>query len=740
LAVLVAGRFFPSYSANPYLLRFLAQYNKIHDPANGYFSQEGVPYHSVETMIVEAPDYGHEATSEAFSYYVWLEAMYGKISGNFSTVANAWSAMEQSAIPTHAMQPTNSFYNPSSIATYAPEWGEPDLYPAVLNSGVSTGQDPIEADLNSTYGTSDIYAPHWLLDVDNWYGFGNMGDGTSRCSYINTFQRGPMEGVWNTVPQPEWDVFKWGGPNGYLDLFTTGSNYAQQWKYTDAPDADSRAIQAMYWAYTWAKAQGLQAQVPVAKAAKLGDYLRYSFFDKYFKKLGCQNTSDAGGQGYQSAHFLLSWYYAWGGSIATSGGWAWRIGCSHCHFGYQNPMAAWALANDSALAPLSTHGKADWAMSLGRQLQFYQWLQSAEGAIAGGCTNSWNGQYDVPPTGTPTFYGMSYQPHPVFLNPGSNHWFGWQSWSMERVAEYFYLTNDNRARALLVPWIAWVKNSVSFPTATTYRIPDSLDWTGQPATWDSASPQQNSNLHVIIQTYSNDVGITASLSRALMYYSAALQTYKSPLDSNAKKMAQELIDRMWLNYVDAKGVSAPETRGDYINFNEAVPLPLAGGWHGVMPDGDSVKPGCTFLSIRSKYQSDPSYASVAANLAAGTAPVFSYHRFWAQTEVALAQGDWATLFPNDTVQTQNITVSTKNHIGAVSRAASPILMKNGMIHLSVGNAPYVFSLFTENGRKVFSKVYRGDVAIPATQFASGAYVANISNDGLTIRKIVMIER
>jgi hypothetical protein len=33
-----------------------------------------VPYHSVETLIVEAPDHGHETTSEAFSYWLWLEA------------------------------------------------------------------------------------------------------------------------------------------------------------------------------------------------------------------------------------------------------------------------------------------------------------------------------------------------------------------------------------------------------------------------------------------------------------------------------------------------------------------------------------------------------------------------------------------------------------------------------------------------------------------------------------------
>ena len=47
------------------------------NPANGYFSPKGIPYHSVETLIVEAPDYGHETTSETYSYYLWLAADYG---------------------------------------------------------------------------------------------------------------------------------------------------------------------------------------------------------------------------------------------------------------------------------------------------------------------------------------------------------------------------------------------------------------------------------------------------------------------------------------------------------------------------------------------------------------------------------------------------------------------------------------------------------------------------------------
>lgn len=52
--------------AGIYKDRFLIQYNKIVDPNNCYFSKDGVPYHSCETLLVESTDYGHETDSEAF--------------------------------------------------------------------------------------------------------------------------------------------------------------------------------------------------------------------------------------------------------------------------------------------------------------------------------------------------------------------------------------------------------------------------------------------------------------------------------------------------------------------------------------------------------------------------------------------------------------------------------------------------------------------------------------------------
>ncbi|MHB9757817.1 glycoside hydrolase family 48 protein [Streptomyces sp. BYX5S] len=631
-------------ASKEYDARFLDLYGKITDPANGYFSPEGIPYHSVETLIVEAPDHGHETTSEAYSYLLWLQAMYGKVSGDWSKFNGAWEIMEKYMIPTHADQPTNSSYNASKPATYAPEHDLPSQYPAKLDPSVSVGSDPIAAELKSAYGTDDIYGMHWLQDVDNVYGYGNepgkceAGPTATGPSYINTFQRGAQESVWETVPQPTCDAFKYGGKNGYLDLFTGDSSYAKQWKYTNAPDADARAVQAAYWADIWAKEQGKGSEVSgtVGKAAKMGDYLRYAMYDKYFKKIGnCTSTGCPAGSGKDSSHYLMSWYYAWGGATDTSAGWSWRIGSSHTHGGYQNPLAAYALSSYADLKPKSATGQADWAKSLDRQLEFYRWLQSDEGAIAGGATNSWGGSYGTPPSGTPTFYGMAYEEAPVYHDPPSNQWFGFQAWSMERVAEYYQQTGDADAKVVLDKWVDWALSKTTVNPDGSFRIPSTLQWSGKPDTWNASSPGGNTGLHVTVADYTNDVGVAAAYAKTLTYYAD-----KSG-DAEAKSTAKALLDGMWKNNQDALGIAVPETRADYSRFDDSVYVPS--GWTGTMPNGDTIDSSATFTSLRSFYKNDPSWSKIEAYLAGGAAPTFTYHRFWAQADIALAMGSYAEL-------------------------------------------------------------------------------------------------
>jgi hypothetical protein len=625
--------------------RFLELYGKITDPANGYFSPEGIPYHSVETLIVEAPDHGHETTSEAYSYLIWLQAMYGRISGDWTKFNGAWEIMEKYMIPTHADQATGSYYDPNKPATYAPEHDQPSQYPAELQPSVTSGRDPIAAELKAAYGTDDVYGMHWLQDVDNVYGYGNepgkceAGPSATGPSYINTFQRGPQESVWETVPQPTCDRFAYGGPNGYLDLFTKDASYAKQWKYTNAPDADARAVQAAYWADLWAKEQGKGSQVSgtVAKAAKMGDYLRYAMFDKYFKKVGnCVGpTTCPAGTGKDSSHYLLSWYYAWGGATDASAGWAWRIGSSHAHGGYQNPLAAYALSAYAPLKPKSATAQADWAKSLDRQIEFYRWLQADEGAIAGGATNSVGGRYEAPAAGTPTFYGMAYDEKPVYHDPPSNQWFGFQAWSMERVAEYYQQTGDAQAKEVLDKWVDWALSETTVNPDGTFRIPSTLQWSGKPDTWNAANPGANAGLHVTVADYTQDVGVAGAYAKVLTYYAARSG------DAEAKSVAKALLDGMWDHHQDALGIAVPETRTDYSRFDDPVYVPS--GWTGTMPNGDTINSSSTFASLRSFYQDDPAWSKIESYLAGGAAPEFTYHRFWAQADIALAMGAYAEL-------------------------------------------------------------------------------------------------
>lgn len=630
---------------DPYTEAFLTQYGKIKAAANGYFSPDGLPYHSVETLMVEAPDHGHQTTSEAVSFWMWLEAAYGRVTGDWAPFNAAWTVAEKTIIPRHADQPTSDAYNPSAPATYAPEHPLPSGYPSALDGSVAVGTDPLATELASSYGTMDIYGMHWLMDLDNTYGYGNKpgtggesGPGAG-ASFINTYQRGAQESVWETVPQPTTDLFAYGGPNGYLDLFVGDASYAKQWKYTNAPDADARAVQAAYWAYRWASEQGKESQVAasVAKAAKMGDYLRYAMFDKYFKRVGdCTDPSSCpAASGRDSQHYLLSWYYAWGGAAAGSGGgWAWRIGDGASHQGYQNPLSAWALSNVPALTPKSATARSDWSKSLTRQLEFLTWLQSSEGAFAGGCTNSWEGGYSKPPAGTPTFYGMAYDWQPVYHDPASNNWFGFQAWGMERVAAYYYVTGNATAESVLAKWVAWASGETTVGADGTFRFPSTLNWTGQPDTWDPASPGENAGLHVSVVDYANDVGVGAAYVKTLTYYAA-----KSG-DEDAAALAKALLDAMALNTTD-KGISVPETRKDYNRFDDEVYIPS--GWSGTMPNGDPIEPGSTFIGIRSWYRDDPDWPKVQAYLDGGDAPTFTYHRFWAQAALALAFAIYAEL-------------------------------------------------------------------------------------------------
>jgi len=335
------------------------------------------------------------------------------------------------------------------------------------------------------------------------------------------------------------------------------------------------------------------------------------------------------------------------------------IGSSHNHQGYQNPLAAFALSSVPQLTPLSPTAKADWTTSLTRQLQFYTWLQSNEGAIAGGATNSWAGAYSAPPAGTPTFFGMAYDFQPVYHDPQSNEWFGFQAWSLERVAEYYFVTGDATAKAILDKWTAWAIANTTIGTGGDFSIPSTMRWTGQPGTNFTASTTtvNNAGLHVSIIASGKDVGVAAAYARLLTYYAA-----KSG-NASAKATAKGLLDAIWLNQ-DAQGIGVPETRKDYNRFDDIWAagsdanqqgLFIPAGYTGRRANGDVIQAGKSFLDIRSFYKNDPNWPVVQTYLnlcktspttCEASAPTFTFHRFWAQSDIAMAMADFGSLFPN----------------------------------------------------------------------------------------------
>lgn len=87
---------------------------------NGYLSKNnngsgsfGIPYHAKETFVVEAPDYGHETTSEAMSYMAWVTAMHdvlakkGAIDGSVGDLKKGWKTLE-ALIPGYSVNANGS--------------------------------------------------------------------------------------------------------------------------------------------------------------------------------------------------------------------------------------------------------------------------------------------------------------------------------------------------------------------------------------------------------------------------------------------------------------------------------------------------------------------------------------------------------------------------------------------------------------------------------------------------------
>lgn len=165
----------------------------------------------------------------------------------------------------------------------------------------------------------------------------------------------------------------------------------------------------------------------------------------------------------------------------------------------------------------------------------------------------------------------------------------------------------------------------------------------------------------------SDVGVCAALIKALLYYAAATG------NAAAQTLGKGLLDAL-SGHTDSIGIAIAEQRTDYKRFNDPVFVPS--GWTGKMPNGDPINSTSTFSSIRSFYKSDPNFAAVNA-YASGTSttvPTFTYHRFWAQADIAMAFALYSELFVPQASGSPSTIASSSAAASATaspSRSASP---------------------------------------------------------------------
>ena len=733
------------YGDDTYAKRFMSLYEDVivNGEDNGYLSKTnkadggfGIPYHSVEELICEAPDYGHETTSEAMSYIVWIAAMHdhlaSKVDGaSTGDLAKAWKTLE-AMIPSQEQQP--GFFGGGEIsAQTAKEWpeafgldGDPEkcginMYPSEGSSS-NVGKNPIHSEMTSSYSSEGReYLMHWLADVDDWYGFGGSARGTAgKFTYINTFNRGDQESCFETIPHPSIEDLTYGNSQQGMK-FCFQKSTAKSWSYTNAPDAEDRAIQAIYAADRWKVSNDLGS-----KAGMMGDFCRNDMFDKYYKKIGGQSfeqqndgtsVGEEGGQ-----HYLMSWYTAWGGAADKT--WKWQIGCSHSHQFYQNPLAAYGLLYDSKLAAgmKSTNAKKDYTTSLERQMELYLWLQSSNGPFAGGCTNSWNGKYETYPSGVPLFHKMAYVEHPVYADPGSNHWTGNQFWSTQRLAELFYiiktegdqssvkpggLSLEKALETLLDNWVKYFVDNTKLTDDGDFSVPATLDWSGKPAEWTGTyTAGANSGLTCTIRDMGNsDLGCAASLADSLVYYAKAkgakLENGVAPkasssdaLEKRALYTGQQLMDRLWALGRDEIGVSRTEHNGSLARFFEQevwIPKDASGKY----PYGEKeVTNGAKFIDLRPQYEDVPGFSDLKKAWEADVANGAKYdntksdvsqfknvanvdlhfHRFWHVGDVLMTLGTFEELYGDEGVKPSDQTTETTTTTTTTSTEEGKTLM------------------------------------------------------------------
>ena len=204
---------------------------------------------------------------------------------------------------------------------------------------------------------------------------------------------------------------------------------------------------------------------------------------------------------------------------------------------------------------------------------------------------------------------MYYDFEPEYHNPPSNQWFGYQTWPMERVAEYYYETGNAQAKAILAKWVSWAESVTTFNTTTgAICLPGHADLVRRSRGelhhrhLEHGAPPANTGLHVSVSGCSGRPRRGRLAGQGVRVLRGQVRQHH-----RARPQAQNIIDVIHKFYGDSLGFSAPETRTDYSNFTSAFNTTnfegvfIPSGWTGSYPGWHhrrSPPPTNTFLSIR----------------------------------------------------------------------------------------------------------------------------------------------
>ncbi len=524
-------------------------------------------------------------------------------------------------IPTHADQPTNSFYNASKPATYAPEHDTPSEYPARLDAGVSgrLGPDRRRAEERVRHGRHlrHALAPGRRQRLRLRQRARQVRGGPDRTparptSTPSSAARRSRSGrPSRTRPAT---TSSYGGTNGYLDLFTGDASYAKQWKFTNAPDADARAVQAAYWADVWAKEQGKGSR-------RLGDRRQGRQDGRLPALLHVRQVLQEGRQlcrpdGLPRRHRQ--------GQRALPAVLVLRLGRRDRHLGRLGlahrlqpharrlPEPAGRLRAELVRRPEAQVG--DRTGGLGHVAWTGSWSSTAGSSptrvpspaarpTAGRAATRARRPARRPSTACTTTRSPSTTTRRPTSGSASRRgpWSGSPSTTSRRVTR--------AAEAVLDKWVDWALSKTTINPDGTYRIPSTLQWSGQPDTWNAVkSGRERGTSRHRRRLHQRRRAWPAAYAKTLTYYAARSG------DTEAGDTAKALLDGMW-SQLPGRRWASPSRRPARTTTGSTTRCTSRPAGRATMPNGDTIEPASTFASIRSFYEDDPNWPKVEAYLA-----------------------------------------------------------------------------------------------------------------------------